>query len=212
MLLIIFLICILCSDVSCFSYYLKRIPNGRNVKNPCDPKGMWRGVGHWNSKGGGKNNPFGEDFKKEGNGDETERGPHCVFRRKISIALLQKNLQKAATDDNKMESITRVPTKETTFACMIYNLPRDKDYHIVAMEPITQNRDIVHHFVVYGCDTTYEVGLRKRAFECDNMPPSLCEDPIMIVSAGLETTCLNPEAGFLIGKNGYRQVLMQGFE
>ncbi|PVD28566.1 hypothetical protein C0Q70_11155 [Pomacea canaliculata] len=48
-----------------FPYFQNRIPNGRNVLNPCD-KSAWPGVGHKVSQGGGQRNPFGLDFAAAG--------------------------------------------------------------------------------------------------------------------------------------------------
>ncbi|ESO86958.1 hypothetical protein LOTGIDRAFT_58933, partial [Lottia gigantea] len=42
-----------------------KIPNGDRVRNPCDNT-IWNGVGHWNSKGAGLLNSFGEDFRTIG--------------------------------------------------------------------------------------------------------------------------------------------------
>ncbi len=56
--------------MSCSAYpgYKEKIPNGDTVPNPCseDEGDFWAGVGHKDPAGGGKLNPFGEDFKKNG--------------------------------------------------------------------------------------------------------------------------------------------------
>ena len=52
--------------VRAYPDYATRIPNGVNVKNPCDNElegEAWPGVGHRNVAGGGTRNPFGLDFK-----------------------------------------------------------------------------------------------------------------------------------------------------
>lgn len=47
---------------------------------------------------------------------------------------------------------TRVPARETTYYCQLFDLPVDDDYHLVATEPILVNKDTVHHILLFGCD------------------------------------------------------------
>jgi dopamine beta-monooxygenase len=35
---------------------------------------------------------------------------------------------------------------------MLYDLPADDDYHLVATTPLINNTDIVHHIILFGCD------------------------------------------------------------
>lgn len=46
--------------------YGLRIPNGQSVPNPGPEGGVWAGVGHLKTGGGGDLNPFGVDFKAAG--------------------------------------------------------------------------------------------------------------------------------------------------
>ncbi|XP_055889779.1 temptin-like [Biomphalaria glabrata] len=50
---------------SCYPRYTTLIPNGDIVPNPC-LIGLWQGVGHYNSSGGGATNEFGLDFAAAG--------------------------------------------------------------------------------------------------------------------------------------------------
>ena len=52
--------------VMSFSDFKLEIPNGDNVPNPCVANTKWKAPGHTNILGGGKRNPFGEDFDKAG--------------------------------------------------------------------------------------------------------------------------------------------------
>ena len=45
-----------------------------------------------------------------------------------------------------------VPDTDTTYMCVMVDLPHDTDYHIVGMEPALDNINVVHHMTVYGCD------------------------------------------------------------
>lgn len=51
---------------------------------------------------------------------------------------------------------SRVPPKETTYQCMVYDIyaqgvPRDQDFHMVAVTPIINNTNVLHHAVLFGC-------------------------------------------------------------
>ncbi|XP_041368427.1 uncharacterized protein LOC121382863 [Gigantopelta aegis] len=80
-----------------YRHFQDEIPNGDEVYHPCKPNFIWRGVGHRNVLGGGKLNPFGEDFKqakkkwtkelcqKDSDGDGLTNGqelgdPDCTWR------------------------------------------------------------------------------------------------------------------------------------
>ena len=47
---------------------------------------------------------------------------------------------------------TPVPAIETTYICYGFTLPNDKDYHIIAMTPIINTSQILHHMLLYVCD------------------------------------------------------------
>ncbi|PVD28567.1 hypothetical protein C0Q70_11156 [Pomacea canaliculata] len=49
-----------------YSSFQDSIPNGRNVRNPCNQM-PWPGVGHRAIQGGGRKNRFGVDFAAAGN-------------------------------------------------------------------------------------------------------------------------------------------------
>ena len=53
---------------------------------------------------------------------------------------------------------TKVPAKETTYMCHAVALPQDDDYHIIATTPILVNPSLIHHIIIYMCDTFNEAG------------------------------------------------------
>ena len=61
---IILLLCTYIGESKAFQMYADRIPNGHNVKHPCNPNINWYGVGHNNPQGGGTRNPFGISFEE----------------------------------------------------------------------------------------------------------------------------------------------------
>ena len=43
----------------------------------------------------------------------------------------------------------RVPAKEMTYQCQYMELPKDRDYHLIASEPYIDNANVMHHIVVW---------------------------------------------------------------
>ena len=46
----------------------------------------------------------------------------------------------------------KVPAEETTYLCMIVDMPTDGDYHMVANTPLVDNKAVLHHMLLYGCN------------------------------------------------------------
>ena len=61
-----FLFYTLICHVICYPQYRDKIPNGMKVPHPCKKNSVWDGVGHLAWTGGGKRNPFGDDFAANG--------------------------------------------------------------------------------------------------------------------------------------------------
>ena len=64
--------------------------------------------------------------------------------------------------------MTTLPTKDTTYYCKLIPLPNDRDYHLIATEPIIRS-DVIHHIDVYGCTeqgkglfTSSEMGAKAK--------------------------------------------------
>jgi len=47
---------------------------------------------------------------------------------------------------------TEVPNLETNYYCMMFELPQDGDYHMVANTPYIDNDEVMHHILMFGCD------------------------------------------------------------
>ena len=45
----------------------------------------------------------------------------------------------------------KVPAQETTYQCQYMELPKDRDYQLIASEPFIDNANVMHHMVVRGC-------------------------------------------------------------
>ncbi|XP_048241391.1 dopamine beta-hydroxylase-like isoform X1 [Haliotis rufescens] len=101
---------------------------------------------------------------------------------------------------------TPVPGKETTYVCMTFDLDQSQDYHLIATEPEIDNVDIMHHILLYGC-RDYAPKIESPE-ECGMSSPA-CQDVIGLWSFGMFGQCLYKEAGFRIGKTGYKRVLLE---
>ena len=47
---------------------------------------------------------------------------------------------------------TTVPSLETNYFCMTFDLPTDGDYHVIATTPVIDNVNVMHHMLLFGCD------------------------------------------------------------
>ena len=47
--------------------------------------------------------------------------------------------------------VTRIPPEATNYFCMLFDLPSDGDYHLVATTPIINNSASLHHMILFGC-------------------------------------------------------------
>lgn len=52
----------------------------------------------------------------------------------------------------------------TTLHCKTFLLPHDQDYHIVASDPVLDNPRVVHHMLLYGCNT--DMVIEKEPIDC----------------------------------------------
>lgn len=107
-------------------------------------------------------------------------------------------------------SPTPVPAEETTYMCQVLDLPTDRDYHLVAHEPYINNMNVMHHVLVYGCKDDAEIGEDQFSpNRCFMNRIEGCEDMLAVWAIGSTGTCYHEDAGFLIGLNGYKKVLIE---
>lgn len=48
--------------------------------------------------------------------------------------------------------LTSVPSQETNYFCMTFELPQDGDYHMIASKPVIDNEYVMHHILLFGCE------------------------------------------------------------
>lgn len=54
---------------------------------------------------------------------------------------------------------TLVPTQETSYLCQTFDIPNDKEYHMLATKPLIDNAYVMHHTILYGCPADVDIGM-----------------------------------------------------
>ncbi|XP_052789490.1 dopamine beta-hydroxylase-like [Mya arenaria] len=105
---------------------------------------------------------------------------------------------------------TPVPAQETTYMCMAFELPSDKPYHLIASTPIIDNREVMHHIIVYGC-SGMDTAPRElnKPWNCQGEMQS-CREMISLWAAGSNGICFNENMGFQVaGEKGLKYAVME---
>ena len=97
-----------------------------------------------------------------------------------------------------------VPSKTTTYYCTSFEVPHDLPYHAIAFDAILDNLNVIHHMLLYGCDSSTP----EPTGECD-MSSSACRDLLAVWSLGLPDQCLPDEAGLRFGNATYTHFQLQ---
>ncbi|BFZ19031.1 hypothetical protein BsWGS_22070 [Bradybaena similaris] len=216
--------------VSSYPHFRTLIPNGLSVPNPCKPGQTWNGVGHFRTYGFGHRNPFGLDFfdagrtwtvelcRKDSDGDGVSNGvelgdPNCIWQvgdtPTHTDRLSHPGVRSVAM---RLPANSSIPARETTYACIVLDLaslgiPQDQDFHLVAITPMLDNKNYIHHIGVIGCID--EMKISPNVFECEFVVSPRCPDRIHFWSMGLGGECYHPSAGIRIGKTGIKKLALQ---
>ncbi|XP_055862377.1 tyramine beta-hydroxylase-like [Biomphalaria glabrata] len=105
---------------------------------------------------------------------------------------------------------TTVPPKQTTYMCQMFNLEtllQNGTYHMVAVEPIIGNVDVLHHMVLFGCEDSQE--MINGPYECGMVASPSCQMFISVWTVGLAGDCAHPLAGIKLGQGGYKKIAIQ---
>nr|XP_034313831.1 dopamine beta-hydroxylase-like [Crassostrea gigas] len=90
---------------------------------------------------------------------------------------------------------------------MTFDLPTDGDYHVIAMTPVIDNVIVMHHLLLFGCDSDKQ-GEISGPTACE-MGSVQCNTLFGAWTVGSAGQCLYHEAGIRIGQKGIKRVLMQ---
>ncbi|XP_069121902.1 DBH-like monooxygenase protein 1 [Argopecten irradians] len=127
-------------------------------------------------------------------------------------------LQCDALNENDIQNITirfpetAVPPTETNYFCMLFDLPTDGDYHMVATTPYIDNEEVMHHILLFGCDETTEEITdvpMNSPWPCGMAAHRQCLTLIGLWGVGFTGECVHKDVGFRIGQNGYRKAAFQ---
>ncbi|KAL3870619.1 hypothetical protein ACJMK2_038667 [Sinanodonta woodiana] len=105
---------------------------------------------------------------------------------------------------------TAVPPIETKYKCMLFDLPQDGDYHLVATKVILDNVNVMHHIVVFGCTQAGDSKIPlNEPYDCAMAPAGGCTDIIGLWGVGALGECHHESSGFRLGVNGYKRAAFE---
>ncbi|KAL9970009.1 hypothetical protein ACROYT_G022312 [Oculina patagonica] len=134
-----------------------------------------------------------------------------TFRGSRSILLLNSLDKKQINETGWKDFLIRnnnvtIPKKHTTYWCSLIRAPEIKTkHHITKFEPYIQkgNEGIVHHFLVYECQGTFNDSHYGTGYDCvdPNMPFKQCLSPkiVAVWGTGGEAFYYPQTAGYPVG-------------
>jgi len=105
--------------------------------------------------------------------------------------------------------VTPIPAKETTYICYIFALPNDSISDIIAIEPVIDNKLILHHMMLFASNDEPKDHRPGESFECGMESTAGCSSSIGIWGVGIAGQCLNSQLGFRIGPGEFRYAILQ---
>ncbi|CAG5115919.1 unnamed protein product, partial [Candidula unifasciata] len=100
-------------------------------------------------------------------------------------------------------SETKIPETITTYMCQGFELELETDHHIIASEPLVDNRNVLHHIIVFAC---------KIVITTPHLCGMVSEKCMQMISAwtvGLSGQCFGPTAGYRIGPTSNTKLILQ---
>ncbi|KAI8782771.1 DBH monooxygenase protein 1 [Biomphalaria glabrata] len=117
--------------------------------------------------------------------------------------------QVALTIDNG----TQVPFMDKTYYCQIFDLESHMtipgNYQIIAVEPVIDNAQVLHHIALFGCDDVQPAS--PAPFDCGVFPSISCHTFITIWTIGSPGDCFHPDTGISVGSGGFTKFAVQLF-
>ncbi|KAK3588010.1 hypothetical protein CHS0354_014541 [Potamilus streckersoni] len=106
---------------------------------------------------------------------------------------------------------TRVPPEETTYMCMVFTVPSNGVYDIIAGTPVLNNTSVIHHMLIYGCDEfNSKVSIPTSPFTCGmGSRREECRHLVAAWALGSNGFCLPDETGIRIGTNHSKRMMVQ---
>lgn len=105
-------------------------------------------------------------------------------------------------------SETTIPPTETNYYCMTFDLPSDQDYHVIATEPIMDNKEVLHHILVYACEGENSTAI-KVPQACGMEAQSECGSIIGLWTVGSPGFCYGDNIGYRFGQTVFKRVKLE---
>lgn len=108
----------------------------------------------------------------------------------------------------------KVPARETSYTCHMFEYPSDDSYHVVAFEPIIDQFRTLHHIAVFACEDDAPLGLGESE-DCTGMPTRGCLEyhggwtPGGWGDGPNGLWRMPPTAGFRVGRGALKKVVLQ---
>ncbi|XP_063403128.1 dopamine beta-hydroxylase-like isoform X2 [Mytilus trossulus] len=104
---------------------------------------------------------------------------------------------------------TKVQHKGSRYVCTHLHVPLDGDYHVIAVKPHVDNRRVVHHILLFGCDAVENQPRVNEARTCDSTEgPSYCR-LVTFWGIGVNGECFPDQFGIPIGNHGFTRFMLQ---
>ncbi|XP_063420670.1 DBH-like monooxygenase protein 1 [Mytilus trossulus] len=105
---------------------------------------------------------------------------------------------------------TSIPSKQTSYYCMLFRLPRNDTFHLVGTKPIIDNKDITHHILLFGCNEQEgQIIPSEETYECGMLAHRQCVNIIGTWTVGSDGDCFHNSTGFKIGSSGFQTAALQ---
>jgi len=109
-----------------------------------------------------------------------------------------------ATVDLQMQNYN-VPARRTSYICTNIELPAQTDSHIIRIDPIIDQSAVLHHMVLFTCDSAQEA---RDPWDCSDMDPE-CTSMLYVWAVGGSNFYLPEQAGFPMGPSGTQYAILQ---
>ncbi|ESP03248.1 hypothetical protein LOTGIDRAFT_237776 [Lottia gigantea] len=104
--------------------------------------------------------------------------------------------------------ITPVPSNETSYICMEFDLDTSDDFHLIATEALVNNSNVMHHAVLFGCASD-DHDIKDTPHQCGMVASDECQQIMSIWVLGSAGQCFHDKVGFRIGNQGIKRVALQ---
>lgn len=104
---------------------------------------------------------------------------------------------------------TPVPAEETTYMCAVFDFPEpDSDVHVIATTPVLDNRQVMHHAVLFGCTGEVDTSFYSP-YRCGMSAHENCSTIVSIWTLGQNGECYHNSTGIKLGAKGFRTLALQ---